>query len=62
MIKNFHCSLCDYRASKNVQLKAHVDSVHLKKKRYKCSMCDFATNQKSYLEVHLNSVHSEKQR
>ena len=57
-IKKFPCSMCDYTAAHFVNLKAHINSIHLSLK-HPCKYCTFQSNNRSGLKRHIDSLHKK---
>ena len=56
-IKPFQCKVCDYKTSRNFDLKKHTDSVHEGIKPFKCNICEYECARNDRLKKHIDSVH-----
>ena len=63
--ENFYpCALCDYKATKQCNLKRHVERVHKisHEKQYPCAHCDYKTPKESNLKRHSERIHTENKK
>ena len=37
------CTECEYTCALNIQLKKHIEKMHIKEKRFKCKDCNFSS-------------------
>ena len=51
------CDLCNYASSRKIDLKRHIDRVHLKLKPFQCEKCQQSFENKYQLEHHMKSFH-----
>ena len=56
-LKNFECSICDYKCSTKYTLTNHIATIHEGKKMFKCSICDYNCSTKQKLTVHIEKIH-----
>jgi uncharacterized Zn-finger protein len=54
----YKCDFCEYAASKNNDLKRHIECVHEKLKQHACNICQMSFGQKGGLKTHIQSIHS----
>ena len=52
----YPCSQCDFKATRDSNLKIHIESVH-EGIKYPCSQCDYKATQQSHLKRHIDSRH-----
>jgi uncharacterized C2H2 Zn-finger protein len=53
----FTCEHCDKTFGRKDNLKAHINTVHLKKRNFKCEHCESAFGRKGDLQTHINQIH-----
>ena len=56
--KKYSCNMCEYDTKRNVNLKRHQSTVHIRLE-YSCPICDFKTNHQISLRKHIENRHKE---
>ena len=58
-LNRFKCDLCEYKTSRNNNLKKHIKQVHDKIKDVLCNLCDFKCSTNGHLQRHIKQVHNK---
>ena len=61
-INAFSCEQCDFKTSRKVALKRHVQSIHERKGNVQCEQCGYKPAQKVNLRRHVEAVHGKIKR